>query len=88
MNSEPGNHSVVIDRDGDTWVRFDEWPGWIGYNWRHISTGNIWDERARNQVGSARAWYLVQEHEPLVMASPDVATDAVAQVERAWRADR
>jgi hypothetical protein len=83
---EPDNHTVLFDRDGDTWVRFDEWPGMYG-TWRHIATGDGWDRNTRDLVGQGRSWEQIQEHKPLIQPTDYRAAFAVAQVEGAHRRD-
>jgi hypothetical protein len=88
--NEPGNRTVLADRDGDLWVRFDEWPAPHALHrtsWRHISTGTIWDEQARNKVGSVRDWEDIQDSRPLTVVDAERAAWARALVEEAWRRD-
>lgn len=88
--TEPANHTVLADRDGDLWVRFDEWPALHALRrttWRHISTGTCWDLWARDKVGSVRDWDNILDHEPLELVRGDRAAWALAMVREAHDAD-
>ncbi len=89
MSLEPGNHTVLEDRDGDLWVRYDEWPGGLfgdGPTWRHIS-GKGWDEWAQDKVGQARSWEQILDYEPLEKVGGERAAWALAKVREAHDAD-
>lgn len=81
---EPRNHTAVIDSQGDTWVRADEYTGRYG-NWWPISDGPCWDASGRNKVGQAREWREMREYGPFEVADGARARRALARVEEAHR---
>jgi uncharacterized protein YukE len=81
---EPGDHTALIDRFGDTWVRVDEHPGPYG-PWWPITDGPAWEERGRNTVGAARDWDDLAEYGPFTGADPRRTATALTRV-RAERA--
>ena len=54
--NEPANHTAVIDKFGDTWIRVDEMPGRSGpvFTWYPLTDGPGWDPSVRNSVGTPR----------------------------------
>jgi hypothetical protein len=77
---EPDNHTAVVDRGGDTWVRDDETPGQYG-NWWPLTDGPGWEPWARNSVGQARTWDQVDPvYAPFVQADPDRTARALERV--------
>jgi hypothetical protein len=77
--NEPANHSALVDRFGDTWVRADDVPGRNG-SWWPLTDGTGWEPWARTGVGQARTWPEVEEYAPLTEADPDRAARALAMV--------
>lgn len=76
---EPGNHTALIDRFGDTWIRVDDYPGRHG-NWWPLTDGPNWDSWAQDGIGSARDWITVQESGPFEVADADRTAKALARV--------
>lgn len=83
--NEPANHTAVVDRGGDTWIRCDDMPGRYG-NWYPITDGPHWDERARNSpgTGQARTWGQVEEYGPFELADQERAERAYVRVVWEW----
>jgi hypothetical protein len=79
---EPDDHTALVDRFGDTWVRVDEHPGRNGGTWNPLTDGPGWDERARDGVGQPRDWDQVEGYGPFTSADPDRAARALERVLR------
>lgn len=80
---EPDNHTAWVDRDGDTWVRFDDAPGYGTARWFPLLDGPNFGEE-REGIGFARTWALVLDggHLPFEQASPERTDRAIARVQR------
>lgn len=76
---EPRNHTALIDRFGDTWIRVDEYPGRHG-NWWPLTDGPNWDSWAQNGIGSGRTWEDVRDSGPFEVADADRTAKALARV--------
>jgi hypothetical protein len=77
---EPPNHTALVDKGGDTWVRYDE-GGSFG-PWFPLTDGPGWDEWARDGVGYSRPWSWVEEHGPFTEADSERAARALDRVRR------
>jgi len=87
---EPENHAVLVDKFGDSWVRYDEWPAtsWGQPPWVPLTDGPHWDERARNSVGTPLPWHQVDgTYNPLSMADRERAARALERVRQEARRD-
>jgi hypothetical protein len=79
--NEPRNHTALIDRFGDTWIRVDELPGQFGGTWWPLTDGVGWDPNARNGIGKAREWRQMAEYGPFEVADGARTRRALARVE-------
>lgn len=82
--NEPANHTAVVDRFGDTWVRCDDMPGRDG-NWWFITDGPGWEEWARvggQRIAQAGTWDQVEERGPFTLADRDRTLRAIDWVRR------
>jgi hypothetical protein len=78
--NEPDNHTALVDRFEDTWVRVDEVPGQYG-NWHPLTDGPGWEERARDGIGQGRPWDWVDpEYGPFTQADPERTARALEGV--------
>lgn len=81
--NEPDNHTAVVDRFGDTWVRVDEHPGRWG-TWWPLCTGPgsppsawLWEP---DDIGTPRRWEDITEAGPFTVADQERAAAALACV--------
>ncbi len=80
---EPDNHTAIVDRGGDTWIRCDDMPGPYG-TWYPLTDGPHWEEWARSGIGTPRTWDQVEEYGPFEPADPERAERAYARVVWEW----
>ena len=81
--NEPANHTALVDRGDDTWIRVDECPGRYG-TWWPLTDGPGWEPQERGGIGTAVTWNELAEHGRLTPASPERTARALARVRKEW----
>lgn len=74
---EPEGNTAVVDKFGDTWIRF-------GGTWWPLTDGPVWDQWARNGVGQPRGWDQMSAYEPFTVADAERTARALERVRQEY----